>query len=138
MSDIMRARLRIRLTFSILSTWGSKLNVKVTKAIGLSFVETKGISKVIEQISFIPSITLKEWLDLLDSLKLNSLYTKTVSKVRIDHEKYVKEKYEIELSKIPNNISSEIIKKFENIYFNEKPLTFTEFLINQKKSLSQD
>ncbi|MFX1393842.1 MAG: hypothetical protein ACFFAH_09735 [Promethearchaeota archaeon] len=106
------------------------------KEIGLNLIENKKISKVIDQSSFLFSLTLTQWLDLLDSLKQNSLYLRTLKKVENFYSEILKKRLKHELSKIPNNIDPNLIKDFQKNFLSN-PITFKEFIQKIESELTQ-
>lgn len=114
----------------------SNLNRTNIKQIGLNLIENKKISKIIYQSSFLFSLTLAEWLDLLDSLKQNSLYLATLKKVEKYYSELLKKRFKQEVSKIPNNVDPNLIKDFEKS-FHSNPITFKEYIQNIESELTQ-
>lgn len=113
-----------------------KLEHNKTKEIGLNLIEKKKISKVIDQSSFLFSLTLAQWLDLLDSLKQNSLFLSTLKKVENFYSKILNKRLKYELSKILENIDPNLIKDFEKKFLSN-PITFEEFLREVESKLTQ-
>ena len=114
----------------------ANLEHNTTKKIGLNLIENKKISKVIDQSSFLFSLTLSQWLDLLDSLKQNSLYLATLKKVEKFYSEILKKRLKHELSKIPNNVDPNLIKDFEKSFLSN-PITFKEFMQKIESELTQ-
>ncbi len=113
------------------------LNEELTKSIGLSLIEDKKISKIINFVSFIPSIEIPEWLDLLDSLKYNTIFLKSVKKIRNYYQKLLKVRLDIELKKVPEDTDPILIKEYRN-YFEKTPtLTFDNFMGIIESQLTQ-
>ncbi|MFX0188211.1 MAG: hypothetical protein ACFE8A_10795 [Candidatus Hodarchaeota archaeon] len=113
-----------------------KLEHNKTKKIGLNLIEKKKISKVIDQSSFLFSLTLTQWLDLLDSLKQNSLFLSTLKKVENFYSKILNKRFIYELSKIPENIDPNLIKDYKKKFLSN-PITFEEFLQEIESKLTQ-
>jgi len=113
------------------------LNEELTKSIGLSLIEDKKISKIIDFVSFIPSIEIPEWLDLLDSLKYNTIFLKSVKKIRNYYYELLKVRLDIELKKVPENTDPILINEYKN-YFKKTPtLTFDNFMEIIESQLTQ-
>jgi len=113
------------------------LNEELTKSIGLSLIEDKKISKIIDFVSFIPSIEIPEWLDLLDSLKNNTVFLKSVKKVRNYYQELLKVRLDLELRKVPKDADPILIKDYKN-YFEKTPsLTFDNFMEKIESQLTQ-
>ncbi len=114
------------------------LNRDLTKNIGLILVEDKKISKIIEFVSHVPSIEIANWLDLLDSLKHNTIFSKSIKKTKDYYEKIIQIKLKEELKRIPEDVHPELIEEYEN-YFKENPnLTFNEFYQTFENQLTQE
>ncbi|MFW9998935.1 MAG: hypothetical protein ACFE9Q_11505 [Candidatus Hodarchaeota archaeon] len=116
-----------------------KLNVnqELTKSIGLVLIEDKKISKVIDFVSFIPSIQISQWLDLLDSLKHNTLFLKSVKRFKNYFQDLIQTRFNIELSKIPEGTDSKLIKDYESYFEKDSTLTFSDFLRKIESQLTQ-
>jgi hypothetical protein len=113
------------------------LNKDLTKSIGLLLIEDKKISKIIDFVSFIPSIEIPQWLDLLDSLKHNTLYLKSVKKMRIYYQDILIVKLNIELSKIPENTDQLLINDYKKSFGDNPNLTFDSFMKTIESKLTQ-
>ncbi len=113
------------------------LDYESTKRIGLYLIENKEVSKIIDKTSFIFSITITKWLELLDSLKQNSLFLATIENVDNFYDKLLKKKLKIELSKIPENFSPKLIEDFKKRYL-AYPITFNEYLKENLSNLPQE
>ncbi|MFX0038976.1 MAG: hypothetical protein ACFFCY_09625 [Promethearchaeota archaeon] len=113
------------------------INTEITRKIGLDLIERKKISKIIDFVSFVPSIEIKYWIELLDSLKYNTIFLKSIKKARKYYQNLIQIKLEKELSKIPEYIDPNLIKDYE-IFFKENPtLTFNEFCQTIENQLTQ-
>jgi len=113
------------------------LNQNLTKTIGLNLIKNKKISKIITRSSFIPAITSRLWLDLIESLKSNSLFKSSLKKIKNFYESLLQEKLEIELSKIPDDINPSLIDHFKQIYMDDQ-ISFNEFLNDVEARLSKE
>jgi len=109
----------------------------ITKKIGLFLIEERKISKIIESVSFLPSIEIPQWFALLDSLKHNTLFLKSMQRVKIFYQNLLQEKLKKELSRVPEDIDPNLINGYK-IFFQENPsLTFKDFLKTSENQLSQ-
>ena len=104
------------------------LNEEITKIIGLFFIEEKKISKIIDNVSFIPSIEIPQWLELLDSLNHNTLFLKSVEKTGIYFQELLQVRLEKELKKIPNDTDPAIVRDYEEFFKKNPTLAFNDFL----------
>ncbi len=116
-----------------------KLNIdeEKTKTIGLTLIEAKKISEIIDSISQIPSIEIQQWLELLDSLKYNTIFLETIKKTKNYYHKLIEQKLEKELSKIPEDIDSNLINEYKKIFKDNPILTFEEFFQTIENQLTQ-
>lgn len=107
------------------------------KKIGLFLIENKKISKIIDHVSFIPSIEIHQWLQLLESLKYNTLFSKSVENLKIFYKDLLHEKLERELSKIPKNTNPTLIKEYKKNFQDDPSLTFNNFFLDIESKLTQ-
>ncbi len=114
-----------------------KLNQSSLREIGLNLIENRNISKIIYQRSIIPSIGVYQWSELLDSLKNNSLFLRILKKVELYYQNLIQDKLKLELSKIPNDTDSSLIKTYQKAFQEDPSLSFNEFIQNIEKSLTQ-
>jgi len=114
-----------------------KLNQSSLREIGLNLIENRNISKIIYQISIIPSIGVYQWSELLDSLKKNSLFLRILKKVELYYQNIIHDKLKLELSKIPNDTDSSLIKTYQKDFQEDPSLSFNEFIQNIEKSLTK-
>ena len=114
-----------------------KLDHSNLKELGLHLIENKKISKIIDQSSFLFSLTPLHWIDLLDALKNNSLINATIKKVESFYIKLLEEKLKIEKHKIPKGFDPKLLKDFE-MRFMINPITFNNFLQEIESKLSRE
>jgi hypothetical protein len=113
------------------------LNREVTKIIGLNLVENRQISKIIDFVSFIPSIEISNWLQILDSLKYNTIFLKSIKKAKNYYYSLIQLRLKEEMSRIPEDVPSELIRDYENLFKENPTLTFNEFFQTIEKKLTQ-
>jgi len=114
-----------------------KLNQLSLRQIGLNLIENKNISKIIYQISMIPSIGIHQWSELLDALKTNSIFLGILKKVEIYYQNIIQDKLKLELNKIPEDTDLSLIKTYQKAFQEDPSLSFNEFIQNIEKSLTQ-
>lgn len=115
-----------------------EINQIKTKKIGLFLIENRKICKIIDKTSFIRAIEVNQWLDLLESLKLNSLFQSSINQCEQFYNFLVKKKLTLELDKIPEDIDPVLIKDFKKAYIKNPDLTFKKFLQIVEKKLSEE
>ena len=106
--------------------------------IGLSLIENKEISKIIERITYIPSVTVKQWLDLLDALNQNTIFLKSVNNLREHYKIILQDKLKKELAKIPSNVESFIIEDFKRQFHITPKITYDKFNQSIEHKLTEE
>ena len=113
------------------------LDNEFMKKIGLFLIKGKQISKIIDKSSFSSSVSLDIWLDLVESLKSNTLFSTTIKKIRIFFDSLTQEKLEVELKKIPGDTSPAIIEDFRRV-FKDNSITFNEYIDAYEMKLTSE
>jgi len=113
------------------------LNQEMLKEIGLNLIEERKINKTIHEISYIPSIDFAQWSDILDSLKQNSLFLRTIRKIKLFYETLIQDKLKIEISRIPGDADISLIEDFKTAFLEDPNITFSEFLQDFESDLTQ-
>ncbi|TFF98493.1 MAG: hypothetical protein EU547_01455 [Promethearchaeota archaeon] len=107
------------------------------KKIGLSLIERKETVKIISTPSFIKSLRVNQWTDILDYLNSNSLFTQLVKKVDEYYQDLLNNRLKGELSKIPDNIDEMLIEDFKDAFMEDPKLTFNRFMREIKTKLTE-
>ena len=116
----------------------AKINQKVTKNIGVTLIENKKVCKLIDKISFIPSIELNQWLDIIDSLTQYSIFLNTLKKVSRFYNILINEKFNKKLSEIPKDTDVKLIENYKKAFLKNSNLNFVEFIQEMERDLSQE
>jgi hypothetical protein len=95
--------------------------------IGLSLINNKEINKIIEQITYIPSVSVKQWLDLIEALNQNTIFLKSVDNLREHYKIILQSNLKIELAKIPISVASSIIEDFKRQFHITPEVTYNKF-----------
>ena len=106
--------------------------------IGLSLIENKEISKIIERITYIPSVSVKEWLDLIDALNQNTLFLKSVDNLREHYKIILQNKLKKELDKMPSDVKSSVIEDFERQFYLTPEITYDKFIQSLEHKLTEE
>jgi len=114
------------------------LNKNYTKIIGHSLIEKRSISKIITQISHTPSISITQWLELIDALNQNTLFLSSVEKVQKSFLKIIKKRLDHELKKMLNDTPSSIIEEFKQQFNINYELTHEKFLKTIESKLTEE
>jgi hypothetical protein len=147
--DISQNNLKILITFQDKLTKNYKQvyieklkNLDITnqkvKKIGLTYIKDKKISKIIKNISFIPSLTISQWSDLLDSLSENVGFLETIKKVENFYQLLLKKKFKKELTKISEHVPENLINDYKKAFFEEPTLSFKDFIRSIEAKLSEE
>lgn len=113
------------------------LNEINTKIIGLNLIENRKISKIISQTSYISSIGINQWLELIDALNRNSLFLSSVELLKIFYSNLIDKRLKDELSGIPDSIDSSFLKEYEQQFYLNPELTYEEFLQTVENKLTK-
>ncbi|MBY9010017.1 MAG: hypothetical protein KGD74_09150 [Candidatus Lokiarchaeota archaeon] len=95
--------------------------------IGLSLIENKAISKITERITYIPSVNIKQWLELIDALNQNTLFLKSVDNLREHYKTFLQSNLKKELAKIPSSVASSIVEDFKRQFHITPEITYNKF-----------
>jgi len=114
------------------------LNKDYTITIGHSLIEKRGISKIITQISYTPSISITQWLELIDALNQNTFFLSSVEKVQKSFLKIIKKRLDYELKEMPNDSPSSIIEEFRQQFNANYKLTYNSFLKTIESKLTEE
>jgi len=109
-----------------------------TIAIGHSLIEKRSISKIITQISYTPSISITQWLELIDALNQNTLFLSSTENLQKSFLKIIKKRLDYELKKIPNDTPSSNIEEFERQFNINNELTYENFLKTIESKLTKE
>ncbi len=112
------------------------ISLKNTKKLGLSFIEQKNVFKVIDVPSYISSISLDHWINLLKSLKNNSIFRTIIKKMEIFFSVILKRNLDEELNKIDPDVDIEVVEAYKNDYFNN-PISFQDYMMAIESTLSK-
>ena len=116
----------------------AKINEKVTKNIGVTLIENKKVCKLIDKVSFIPSIELNQWLDIIDSLSQYSIFLNTIKKASKFYSILINEKFNRKLSEIPKDTDVKLIENYKKAFLKNINLNFVEFIQEMERNLSQE
>ena len=106
--------------------------------IGLSLIESKDISKINDRITYIPSVSIKEWVDLIDALNQNTLFLNSVDNLREYCKVILQNKLKIMLDNIPPNVESDTIEDFKKQFHLTPDITFNKFIQSLERKLTEE
>lgn len=113
-----------------------KIDQEKSKNLGLYLIGQKKISKVDHQISYVNSIILDDWFNLLDSLNQNSIFLRLIPKIRDYYKKITHNRLQMELEKIPEEFDVTIKQEFKNAFNEDPDLSFEQFFNENEKMLT--
>ncbi|MHA1149305.1 MAG: hypothetical protein ACTSR8_13805 [Promethearchaeota archaeon] len=113
------------------------LNHEVSKKIGLYLIENRKISTIISEATFIPAISINQWLELIDSLDQNSLFLSVIRKIRVFYSEIIEEKLEKIINTLPEDTDKSLIEAYKNAY-QEEQISFQEFLNDYESKLTKE
>ena len=115
-----------------------KIDQMKTKEIGIFLIENRKICKIIDKSSYVCAIEINQWIDILESLKLNSLFQSSINQCEKFYNLLVKDKLAVELNKIPEVVDPVLIDDYKKVYLKNPNFTFKEFLQLIEKKLTEE
>ncbi|MCJ7651470.1 MAG: hypothetical protein MUP85_22915 [Candidatus Lokiarchaeota archaeon] len=113
-----------------------KIDQEKSRNLGLYLIAQKKISKVDHQISYVNSIILDDWFNLLDSLNQNSIFLNLIHKIRDYYRELTQNRLKMELEKIPEEFDIVIKNEFKNAFNKDPDLSFEQFFNEYEKLLT--
>ena len=108
-----------------------KISQDSLKKVGISLIKNKKVSSFLEKTSFIFSLDVDFWESIVNSLKNNPDFLKTLNKIKKFCQNERERILNIELNKIPKNIDYKIINEFKK-EFRKNKISFKEFMITSE------
>ncbi|MCP4762367.1 MAG: hypothetical protein GY870_11350, partial [archaeon] len=108
-----------------------------TRQIGLFLIDKKKISKIIDKSSFISSLSLNQWISLLNSLKKNSLFLSSINNIKEFYDTIMKKRLTLELNDIPEHVDPSLIDEYKKSFFIEEK-SFEQYLEEIESHLSKE
>ncbi|MFX0012587.1 MAG: hypothetical protein ACFE9R_19900 [Candidatus Hermodarchaeota archaeon] len=106
----------------------SEINKSHLKKIGIQLIDKKKIKKIPLEISFVKTIGVEEWIDLLDVLKENTLFQNIINRLSVYYENIIVQHLNNQIKTLPPNTDKDLILKFKESYLKNPHLTFDGFL----------
>ncbi len=106
----------------------AKINNRTLKKIGLYLIDKKKISKIPQKITSVNSIGINEWIELVDVVKENSIFQKTIMRFIPYYEELLNQRLNNELQTMLPNVDNNLILKFKERFLENPDITFKEFL----------
>ena len=114
-----------------------RINQNKLKQIGLSLIEKKETVRVLKTPSFIKSIPVGQWTDILDYLNTNSLFNSIVKDAKVFYKELLDNRLKEEVSKIPDDVDQGLIEDFKEAFSENPRLTFDRFMREVKTKLTE-
>jgi hypothetical protein len=117
----------------------AKIDSRNLRKMGLYLIDKKKISKIPKKITYVNSIGINEWIELLDVLKENTMFQTLIRKLKPYYEGIITQRLNYELKDIPTNIENSLILKFKDRFLINPDITFKEYLNeyeNEEKRLT--
>ena len=105
---------------------------------GNNLIADKKVSKIISDISFIHSLRLSQWLELIDSLKQNSIFNKIIQKVDVFYQDLIEKKLNKQLSMIKEDVDESDINEYIKAFYEQPNISFSEYQHLYKPSLNKE
>ncbi|MFX1496834.1 MAG: hypothetical protein ACFFBH_04865 [Promethearchaeota archaeon] len=115
-----------------------KIDKDFTKKIGLDLIENKDVSKVIDRITYTPSIDLNQWSDIISSLKEYSIFLNTIRKLSKFYNLLIQEKLERGLDGIPQDVDDDLRDEYKQKFRKNPNLTFFQFIQDKKHNFTTE
>ena len=117
----------------------SEINKSRLKEIGIHLLDKKKIKKIPLEISFVKTIGVDGWIELLDVLKENTLFRSIINRLSVYYENIIVQHLDTQIKALPPNTDKDLILRFKESYLKNPRLTFDGFLkeIEDKETRSK-
>jgi len=115
-----------------------EIDENLTKKIGINLIESKRVSKIIDKVSFIPSIGLNKWIDITESLNQYSIFLRTIKKASKFYNLLIHKKLNKNLNQIPPDTDKQLIEQYKQKFLEDPNLTFFQFIHDMEDGLSTE
>jgi len=115
-----------------------ELNQKNLQNFGNSLIKNKRVSKINSKLSYIHSLKLIQWVELVDSLKQNSTFNIIIQKIDKFFHDLIEEKFHKQLSLINGEFDESVLKGYKEAFYEQPNLTFSEFQHLYESSISKE
>jgi len=115
-----------------------ELNNKNLQIFGNSLIKNKNISKIVSNITFIHSLKLTQWLELIDSLKENTTFNLIIEKVNRFYQDLIKTRLNEQLSMVRDRFDETFINEYKKAFYENPSLSFSEYRQIYETSLTKE
>ena len=114
------------------------LSKKRLQFLGNSLIKNKNTYKIVSNISYIYSLKLTQWLELLDSLKENTIFNNLIRKLNKFYQALIEVKLNEQLKTIQDSLDESVINDYKKAFYENPNLTFSEYRQLYETSLSEE
>lgn len=115
-----------------------ELNKKNLQILGNSLIKNKNISKIVSNITYIHSLKLTQWLELIDSLKENTTFNLIIEKINIFYQDLIKARLNEQLSMVRDKFDETFINEYKEAFYENPSLSFSEYRQIYENSLTKE
>ena len=115
-----------------------ELNKHTLQHLGNSLIKNKHVFKIISNISYVQSIRLNQWFELIDSLKQNSTFNIIIQKLHKFYQDLIEHKLNEQLSTIQGKFDESVINDYKRAFYKDPNLTFSEYQHLYEISLNKE
>jgi hypothetical protein len=115
-----------------------KINKATLQKFGNSLIKNKNISKIVSNISYVHSIKFAQWVELIDSLKQNSIFKNIIRKFNEFYLSLIEAKLNEQISKIQDNLDESVLNNYKKAFYEQPNLTFSEYQNLYDTNLSKE
>ena len=94
-----------------------ELNKHTLQHLGNSLIKNKHVFKIISNISYVQSIRLNQWFELIDSLKQNSTFNIIIQKLHKFYQDLIEHKLNEQLSTIQGKFDESVINDYKRAFY---------------------
>lgn len=113
-----------------------KITIELLNEIGVHLIKNKKVSSLLEKAKYINSIDLDSWASIIEGLKNNISFSKTINRVKLFHKNEIERLLRIELRRIPKNLDNKLVSEFKQ-EFRKYKTPFSVYIKNSKVILSK-
>lgn len=117
---------------------GLELNKHTLQHLGNSLIKNKNVFKIVSNISYVQSIRLSQWFELIDSLKQNSTFNIIIQKLNKFYQDLIEHKLNEQLSKIQGKFDESFINDYKRAFYEDPKLTISEYQHLYENSLNKE
>lgn len=114
------------------------LELKDLQRFGNFLINNKNVSKIMSNISYIYSLQLSQWLELIDSLDQNSTFNKIIQKIDLFYRRLIEDKLNNQLRMIKDDVNESDINDYIKAFYEQPNISFSEYQRLYKPGLNEE